>query len=377
MNVGFDVAQTCQERAGCGWAADLLIKALVETAPRTTFYLYHQFGKWLNWNTSRGTRINLPNVSAPLRHLAPPIASRIWSAAASGKSLLPGAPDIVHSNCFQAPQVAPAKLVYTVYDVSFWIHPEFTTEQNRIACMEGVLDAIERSSGFVFISESSKAEFCRLFPGLLEKRSILHKVAPLGSRFAPVENARTGPPDTEWLAVGSLEPRKNYETILAAQKLYWNQSKRKRRLTIAGGKGWKSHHVLEEIKQMSEKGMVRYLGYIPDNQLQELYRSSFALLFPSHYEGFGLPVVEAMSQACPVITRNNSSLPEVGGLAAIYVENDPTEIAEAMLRLEQDPKRYGPISESSLAQAHQFSWANTAAKVLELYEELTRISHAY
>jgi glycosyltransferase involved in cell wall biosynthesis len=296
-------------------------------------------------------------------------AKRAWRMVEDGKPL-PGNPDIVHSNCFRAPVVSPAKLVYTVYDVSFWVRPDFATEVNRLVCQQGVLQAIERAAGFVFISQSSRDEFERIFPYLLQERGIESTIALLASRFASVTQPRTVPSRGDWLAVGSLEPRKNYQALLDAFELYWQQSAEKRSLIIAGGKGWKSEDIWERIRQLEAAEKIRYLGYVSDEQLLQLYQSCYGLVFLSHYEGFGLPVVEAMSQACPVITRKHTSLQEVGGSAAIYCENDPAEIAAAMLRLERNPGYYIQQSAGSLRQAAQFSWIAAANQVLELYRKL-------
>jgi glycosyltransferase involved in cell wall biosynthesis len=369
MRVGFDVAQTCDPKAGCGWATDLLARTLVRTSPEVTFDLYHHFSGYFNDRTSRGTHIGAPNVTEPFRRMRPFQAKRAWRQVEQGKSL-PGNPDIVHSNCFRAPVVSPAKLVYTVYDVSFWVRPDFATEVNRLVCQEGVLQAIERARGFVFISQSSRDEFERIFPDLLQQKGIESTVALLASRFDPVMQPRAVPPNSEWLAVGSLEPRKNYQALLDAFELYWQQSRERRSLVIAGGNGWKSKDVRMRISQLEAAKKVRYVGYVSDPELLELYRQSYGLVLLSHYEGFGLPVVEAMSQACPVITRKHTSLPEVGGIAAIYCENDPREIAAAMLRLERNPEYYIQHSARSLRQAAQFSWVAAANQVLELYRKL-------
>jgi len=370
MKVGFDIAQTCQEKVGCGWAADLLIRALVESAPEIQFYLYHQFGTWLNWSTRGGTHLEAPSVVEPFRRMSLRQTTKKWQAVAAGKTTLPGNPDIVHANSFQSPIVGPARLVYTVYDISFWINPEYTTEANRIACQRGTLDAIARAAAFVFASRHAQCEFEQLFPGIIERKGILTTVAPYGSRFPAVPTSRHAFPGGDWLAVGSLEPRKNYETLLSAIEYYWKRSTTKRPLKIVGGQGWKSDSLRERMLTLESKGIVKFEGYISDRHLLRLYREAFGLIFPSHYEGFGLPVVEAMSQACPVIMRKHSSLPEVGGSAAIYIENDPIEIAEAMLKLETDSECYASISKNSLYQASRFSWSNTAEKVLQLYKQL-------
>ena len=370
MRIGFDVAQTCVDKAGCGWLADLLIRALVDLAPEAKFYLYHQFGTWINKDVSSGTHLIKPNVVEPFQFMSVAHAKKIWDGVEHAGKSLPGDPDLVHANCYQGPCTGRAKLIYTVYDVSFWIKPEFTTEANRLVCQRGTLDAISRASGFVFISESARQEFESVLPGLCEKRGIETTVALLASRFPPIEEARQQVPDSEWLAVSSLEPRKNYEQLLEAFEIYWERSSKKRRLVIAGGKGWKSEALRERIRVMEEKDMIKYLGYVKEAQLLDLFRSAFALVFPTHYEGFGLPIVEAMSQGCPVITRKNTSLPEVGGNASVYYNDSTTYLVEQMLRLEEQPSLYVELSRLALNQARKFSWSRTAEKVLQLYERV-------
>jgi glycosyltransferase involved in cell wall biosynthesis len=305
-------------------------------------------------------------VGEPFRWVLPPIASKIWRSVADGKTSLPGDPDIVHANCFQAPAVGRARLVFTLYDVSFWVCPEYTTEQNRIACQKGALEAIHRANGIVFISQSAKKEFERLFPHLLERRKICSTVVYFASRF-PSGVARQTLPGGLWLAVGSLEPRKNYDALLTAFDVYWRRSKTRRQLIIAGGNGWNSDNLRDRIHRMTLEGKVRYEGYVSDTRLWNLYRDSFALVFPTHYEGFGLPVIESMSQGCPVITRDHSGLSEVGGSAAIYCENDPEQLAEEMMKLEADESYYIKVSSDSLRQSAKFSWENAALKSIDFY----------
>jgi glycosyltransferase involved in cell wall biosynthesis len=301
--------------------------------------------------------------------MLPPRAREIWGRVSQGKVTLPGTPDLVHANCFQAPRVGKVPLVFTLHDVSFWTHPEYTTDRNRVACQRGTLEAIEHAAGFMFVSESAQLEFEKLFPGLIKKKQIHTAVVHHGSRF-PFAKPRSTYPTGGWLAVGSLEPRKNYETALDALEIYWKKSVHPRPLTIAGGIGWKSEKIKERIQELQKRGLVKYEGYVTDARLHTLYESAFGLLFPSHYEGFGLPVVEAMSQGCPVITRAHSSLTEVGGNAAIYCQDDPEEMAETMLRLETDLSYYLEMSTKSLEQSTQFGWDRAAKKVLQLYEKI-------
>lgn len=368
LKIGLDISQAFGERAGCGRIADLLVREMVKLAPHHEFFQYHQFGKSTNDDNRKGTHLESGNVLEPFHRLSPVEAS-VWQSL--DKSTLPGAPDIVHTNRFQAPSVAPAKLVYTICDLGFWIHPEYTTEGDRLLCQRGVLEGIGRADGFVFISQNSLDEFERILPGLLEEKGIKHTVASLASRFNAVTQPRATMPSGDWLAVGSLEPRKNYEWILSAFERYCEKSTVKRRLTIAGGKGWGSEELSARIDGLEMRGLVKYEGYVDDARLRELYSSAFALVFPSHYEGFALSIVEAMSQGCPVITRKNSSLAEVGGSAAIYCNDAVVKIAETMLRLESDEALYIATSRSSWTQARRFSWTATAGRLLELYEDLS------
>lgn len=372
LRIGFDVAQTCQERAGCGWYADSLAHALVAAEPGNEHYFYQHFGRWVNEDTSAGTYFEAPGVHHPLRALGAEDAAALWRDVRTGALPAPGEPDIIHANSYQAPPVGGAKLVFTVYDVCYWTHPEFTTDGNRLACQQGVFEALEQADGFLFISESSRREFNRVLPGWLErsgKPSVVTLLGPRGSApvFAEGAAAPTVPADY-WLAVGTLEPRKNYETLLNALDLYWARSPRPLPLRIAGGGGWKSDALKDHLTALEARGRVQRLGYVPDAELTRLYAGTQALLFPSWHEGFGLPVLEAMSQGAPVICSGTSSLPEVGGDAVAYIDPASAEsICRAMLALEADPARRKGLVTVGRRQAARFSWEQTARETLDFY----------
>ncbi len=371
LRIGLDVAQTCQERAGCGWYADSLAHALVAAEPEHDYFLYHHFGGWFNERTDAGTHIEAPQVQSPLRDLSVPEAASLWEGIRNGDTPLPGEPDIVHANSYQAPPVGTARLVFTVYDVSYWVCPEFTTDGNRLHCQEGVFAALQRADGFLFISESSHREFESVLPGWLERHGKPWTVTPLGQRARAAEAPGPAEEGDFWLAVGTLEPRKNYETLLDALDLYWSRSPRPVPLRIAGGGGWKSDALKEHLATLEAQGRVERLGYVPDADLLRLYASARALVFPSWHEGFGLPVLEAMSQGAPVICSDRASLPEVGGEAAVYIDPGSAEsICQAMLALESDPVRRARMAAASRRQAERFSWERTARETLAFYRRV-------
>jgi len=192
VRIGFDVAQTCAQRAGCAWYADSLVRAMVKVAPENEYLLYHQFGRWINADTERGTVLQHPSVSMPFFGMDPDAARRIWEQSASMPKL-PGEPEIVQSNSYQVIRSPGAKLVFVVYDISFWIYPEFTTEANRLNCQYGVLEALKAADALLFISESGRHEFESLFPGLLKRLGKHVAAIPLASRIEPPANEGASP----------------------------------------------------------------------------------------------------------------------------------------------------------------------------------------
>lgn len=365
MRIGFDVAPTCIPRSGCSWYADSLARALIQVAPEHDYFLYHQFGNWLNRETEKGIVVEHPSVRSPFWGMSREVAQEAWSVLA-GKEL-PGNPDIVQSNSFQVVPTGRAKLVVMIYDVSFWVCPEFTTESNRLECQAGVLQAISHADGLLFISESGRREFETILPGYFERSKQPAVSIPLGSRLQGIGDHRRA--ESFWLAVGTLEPRKNYDAIFSALELYWGRSQRPLPLNIAGPGGWKNDKIKRWAEKLQKEGKVRLLGYIEDEGLQSLYQNAISLIFPSWYEGFGLPILEAMQNGCPVICSDCTSLPEVGGSVPIYVDPArPETIAEAMLQLETEPERRLRLSEAGRRRANKFSWERTARETLEFYQ---------
>ncbi len=369
MRIGFDLAQTIPPLAGCGWYAHSLFESLTATAPGHEFVAYPSFARWLNEPGRTSALPARPNVRDACAGLSFRQTEALWQSAREHRRA-PLQPDIVHSTSFQAPCFEGAKLVVTIYDLSFWATPEFTTDTIRLHCQSDVLDCLEQADGLVFISEHARREFDRFLPRYRRKGRIATTVTPLAGRW-PAEHKPGAGDGHFWLSVGSLEPRKNLGGLLDALEEYARQTDRPKPLWIAGGSGWKNEEINARIDMLTGRGLVRRLGYVPDSQLQQLYREAHALVFPSWYEGFGLPVLEAMRQGCPVICSDTSSLPEVGGEAVRYVQpGNPGSIAEAMLQLDRDAVCRSGLIQRGLTQAGRFSWEQTAKQTLAFYDQL-------
>lgn len=374
LRIAIDVAQTCAERAGCAWYEAALAEAMPRISPQNEFLLYHHFGGWVNDSTERGARPQTANTTAPMSGWKGAKAREFWNAVAKGDRKLPGNPDIVHAGGFMCPDLrhTGAKQVFMVHDIAFWTHPEFATDANRMVCARGIFDALRFADGFVFNSEYSRTEFEKLFPGLLERTRRPHLVTLLGTRFAPARDLSPRRDDF-WYVAGTVEPRKNYATLLDALEIYHRRSTAKRPLIVTGGKGWKSENLLARMREMESRGLLAYKGYVDETAMLDLYAHCFGFLFPSWYEGFGLPVLEAMSQGAPVISSNAASLPEVGGDAVDLISPDSAEaIADAMLRFEADEDHRTTLRRRAISRAATLGWESCAEKTLAFYDTLMR-----
>jgi glycosyltransferase involved in cell wall biosynthesis len=373
MKIGLDVAQTCVERAGCAWHADALSRALIaEGLPAGhTFELYHHFGDWINESTDRGTFVDDSRVTAPLRGTDAAKAREFWRQVESGEPL-PGKPDIVLSFSYHAPKLPHTRLVYTVHDLVFWMYPEYSTVATRLVCQRELLQATARADGFLFVSNYTRREFDVMLPGWLESTQRPYALSPGASRFATAATPRTWSADAPWLMVGSLEPRKNHACALDAYEIYLARSPRPRPLMLAGGRGWKSESLHARIDALVERGVpITRLGYVPDAELGALYASSFGLLIPSWHEGFGLPLVEAMSFGLPALASLRASLPEIGDDAARYIApENPEGFAAAMLAMDVDQAGYARRADAALLRSRVFSWTTTARSILDFLQRL-------
>lgn len=371
MRIGFDVSATCNEKTGCTWYADSLVRAMVRHHPQHSYVLYHQFGRICHQHAAKGTCLSDANVSQPYLESSVKEATHAWSEIEKGQ-LPAGEPDIIQANFFDCPRIQDRPVVYVVYDFTFWICPEFLTPSHLIGCSRGMCEAISNASGFIFISDHSHQEFERLFPGWLKRKQIPWSVIHLAARGCDADAVVEPVFGRDyWLFVGSMEPRKNLLTLLEAHNAYWDRSPSPRKLLLAGGRGWQSGHIHRQIAIGVERGRVQYAGYVPESQMEALYANSTAVVYPSYYEGFGLPILEAMSRGVPVICSRATSHPEVGGDAVDYFDPwSSAELTERMLDLERDEARRKTLAAAGKERAAQFSWQRVADETIRFYDEV-------
>ena len=376
MRIGFDISQTLTEKAGCGFLADQLIRSLLALDKTNEYLLYPTFYQYRDQNYQQVTIPDSKNCKIHFSGMSFQDIIQGWDTAMNNRTEWLGSPDLIHSNNFSCIKDHKARIVFTLYDASPIVHPEFMTEENRLICFEGIFNASIYADHCIAISEYTKKTFLDYFPHYPEDRIT---VIGLGTRPS-IKNVRSAKrkkailnrfqlSDGFWLSVGTIEPRKNYKSLIDA----YGELNDHRPLVIAGGRGWLESDLVEKVRHLGMQDRVRFLGYISDQELSVLYSSCLAFIYPSHYEGFGLPVLEAMSCSAAVITSNTSSLPEVGGDAVLYVTPSSRDsLFRAMKLVTSNSKLIRDLRMKSRKRAKEFSWADAAKKTLEVYEETVR-----
>jgi glycosyltransferase involved in cell wall biosynthesis len=254
-----------------------------------------------------------------------------------------------------------------------------TEAQPRAARIERltIKPAIRRAARLVCISHATESDLVRLFPGANGKTSVVPLAAdrrfhepPPAAEVEPVAARHGVAPGAYVLAAGTLEPRKNLLRLIAAHAALPAELASAHPLLIVGPRGWEE----EEIVRKATGGAgVHLTGFVPDEELAALYAGCTTFCYPSLYEGFGLPVLEAMAAGAAVITSNVSSLPEVGGDAVEYVDpHDESSITGALERLLRAPDERARLAERARQRAAEFSWERVASGILEELERARR-----
>ena len=377
MRIGFDVSQTGRLKAGCGYFADSLIRGLSEIDAKNEYLLYPTFGDFYydpDWQTTT-VKVDGIRMRRGLAHETRDAAQAFWSRPPVDIEAQLGHPDVVHANNFFCPTtLRKAALVYTLYDLSFLEDPEWTTEANRSGCFDGVFNASLYADRIISISQFSRRHFLETFPHYPSARVV---VVPPASRFthraviADPEGLPPLAPDQFWLSVGTLEPRKNQRRLLRAYAELRARWGRTFPLVLAGGQGWMMNDFEELVAELGLGSDVILTGYVSDDTLQWLYQNCFAFVYSSLFEGFGLPVLEAMSCGAAVITSTTTSLPEIVGSAGVLVDPRREEaITGAMRQLSIGEIDREMLKQQGLEQSGRFSWRQTAEQTRDVYHEV-------
>ncbi len=348
MRIGFDTTALAVSKSGVGVYTENLLNHL----PRAC---------------------NKDDSIVELTHRYPPhgkINKTLWMQFVLPYRLLHDSVDVCHFTNSVSPLCTACPTVLTIHDMTLWLYPEYHFRKRLLAMRPFIPIAARRAGAIIAVSENVKADIVRILGVPADKVHVVYSAPSDQFRRLPPESTSTvrrkyGLPEQLILYVGTIEPRKNLVRLLEA---FASLPNRPPALVMVGARGWKDQEVFAAVERFGLQRSVRYLGYVPLEELIALYNLARVLAFPSLYEGCGLPVLEAMTCGTPVVTSRRGGLVEMAGDAAEFV--DPTSvksIADGLHRVLNDPHRQAELREKGYAQVRRFSWRATAAQTRQIY----------
>ena len=285
--------------------------------------------------------------------------------------------DVYHSPNYMLPKF-PGKRVVSILDLSTYRFPEQHPEARVAFVNTHIQKSLKFADHILTISAAVKGELIERFSYPEDRITVTYLGANASFRphtraeFNSLQNHLKLTYKGYFLFVSSIEPRKNLERLLDAYLTYRaNSSAPPLPLIIAGTTGWKSQHIHKRLTHHAAEGVVRYLGYVHQSLLPQLVAGAKALIYPSLYEGFGLPVLEAMQSGTAVITSKNSAMTEVGGNAVVHIDPyDSNTIVDALLQLGRDDPALKEMISAGLMRARKFSWASCADQTFSAYKSV-------
>lgn len=287
-------------------------------------------------------------------------------------------PDIIHGTNYLVYPFKRSLKILNIYDLTFIKYPEYVDAVVG-KYLAVVKQCLTWTDLIISISESTKQDIVKYLNFPPER---IH-VTPLASRYNQkfLENFKLEMLTSSFLRydftkpyilfVSTIEPRKNIKALITAFNLLKQKYKIEHNLVLIGQKGWHYKPIFELIANSPYAQNIYHLDYLADELVAAFYAKADVFVYPSHYEGFGLPILEAMTLGAPVITSNVSSMPEVAGNAALLIDpNNPEELAESILKVISDRQLRQDLIDKGKTRASLFSWENTAKKTLEAYRSI-------
>jgi glycosyltransferase involved in cell wall biosynthesis len=342
---------------------------------RVIFHLLREFGR-----DPRGHVFDVfvpePPANGRLRYVsAGPGVERPLVRIAYEQTLLPRQlaalqPDLLHGMAYALPAGWRGPTVVSVYDLSFLRYPQAFNTAQRIYLTAATRAAVRRAKRVLTISEHARRDIVRLLNVPEQRVEVTYPAADERFRVLPSEQVESfrrarGLPEEFIFTFGTLEPRKNLAGLLQA---YARLPQPRPPLVHGGGSGWRFSPIFDTVQRLGLENQVTFLGFVAEDELPLWYNAARLFAFPSLYEGFGLPVLEAMACGTPVITSNAASLPEVGGKAvALVAPQDVDVLAREMLRVLEDDQLRREMRAAGRIQATRFSWRAMADQTAASY----------
>lgn len=378
MIIGIDIS-TIPYKTGVSNYTLNLIRNLVKVDKTNIYKLFYSSMRLPFPEEIIEIKKNHPNVKLYHFKLAPTFLQILWNQL----KLFPieffiGKCDIFHTSDWTQPPTIKAKTITTVHDLTPFLHPEWH-HQKVITAHKNKMDlAVKKCFKFICVSQSTKNDLLKIFPKINpQKIEVIYEASEEKyGKFLKLSKEEQQKKresikkqydlDKFILAQGTREPRKNLKRLIDAFVIFKkNNPKCQVDLAIAGKYGW------GEDVDGAKNPSVKILGFIPEKDMVALHASAICLAYPSLYEGFGLPLVKSLKVGTPIITSNLSSMPEVGGKAALYVNpNSTEELTNAITKIIKISSVRKKLIENGLIQAKKFDWLKTAQQTLTVYQKI-------
>ncbi|MBI4235629.1 glycosyltransferase family 4 protein [Candidatus Peregrinibacteria bacterium] len=361
MKIGIDIREAGGEKAGKGYYTFNLVQSLLTLDTKNHYILY--------------TKDKIPGFeqykNAEMRQVA--AKSFFWHRKVA-KDAAKEKVDIFFSpTSYIIPAILKKEIksIFTVHDLVAFLHAKSHNKKATIIERFYLKKALKKAWKVLAVSQNTKRDLLKKFSFAEDKVEVIYPAA--SQNFKPLDKTKlydfivkTALPKNFFLSVGTLLPRKNYIRLIEAFKIFFYKNPGWH-LIIVGQKTRHYNEILAKIKEQRLDGHVHILGYLTENSLQNLYNLSQALIFPSLYEGFGIPLVEAMQCGCPVLASNTSSIPEVVVDAALLFDpKDTVEIAHKMQKAASDQSLCETLHFQGLKQSQKFSWQAAAKSFYNL-----------
>jgi glycosyltransferase involved in cell wall biosynthesis len=371
--IGIDYTAAVRQSAGIGRYTRELVGAVAELDRDNEYILFSagrdpQQRRWPDNFSLRALPLTDRHLAILWQRLRVPIPVE-W---------ITGRVDLFHSPDFVLPPVRRARTAVTVHDLSFMRHPECSSPPLLDYLMRSVPPSVRRADVVLADSAATRDDLIELL-GIPPDRitvvyaAIDHDFGASVDETPPEPTlARYGIRRPYILGLGTLQPRKNFVRLIHAYHQLRERHDIPHQLVIGGGRGWLDQEIDEAIEGLGLENAVRLAGFIAEKDLPALYHGADVFAFPSLYEGFGIPVLEAMACGTPVVTSTTSSLPEVAGDAALLVEPTNVEaLSHALDRLIHEESLRDSLIERGYRQITRFSWHDSARRLLEVYNQIT------
>ncbi|MGE5245803.1 MAG: glycosyltransferase family 4 protein [Betaproteobacteria bacterium] len=371
MRIAFDGTTLRPGRTGVGYYTEHLLHHLAQEATDDELVVLSNQPVDTTRPLPRGVRV------ANGRWLTTRTSRMLWMQVEAPRMLQRLEADVVHFTNGMMPLTSRVPTVVTIHDMSLTLYPRLHPLRRVLLNRPLVNLAARRADAIITVSESARRDITRLYNLPPSRVHVIHEAA--SPSFRPVRDpreiarirARYGLAERAILYVGTIEPRKNLSALIDAFAARRRGGElRGYQLVCAGPYGWLSRGVDEQIRSLKIGHAIRFTGYVPFDDLPALYSASEMFVFPSLYEGFGLPVVEAMACGTPVVTGRTPALAEVaGGAIEQACTLDAEGIGDAMVRLARSPDRRAHRAALGLQRAQTFSWTRAARETLAVYRK--------